>query len=225
MHFNALASAMLILSASGAVAQTTSPPTADEGVIVVTGKRGGERALSVDFEKVARECAECKRVLARMGKLTTRYKVKKDEIARDRDMTADSIASHTGRGGTRPRVKVPDGADFLKPSMSSPGQSQSGRFTAQAEEYYRKDYAELASVRQDVSGQVAAFLAQLEPYVVGAAESERLKRGASVVLKANRWAKKEKAADVTQAVIERLNAMEITITLPSDGPTETTQGR
>lgn len=214
MHSNLLTCAVFILAGSSAAAQLIQPPTAEEGVIVVTGTRGGDRALSVDFEKVARGCAECKRILAKMGDLKSQYTIKKDQIARDRSAMAGSIAAHTSGSENRRGPKAPDGADFLNPNSLEPELSQSRRLVAKVPDHFRKDQNDLALVRSNVSGQIASYLAQLEPYVVEAAEAERLKRNASVVLKANRRAKKEKAVDVTQAVISRLNARQISITLP-----------
>ncbi len=202
---------------SEAVAQPAPPvPQAGaEETIVVTGRRDGGLLLSVDFQRVARQCAECKRVLGEIAKLSAPYQVKKREIIRDRNTMVESIQAHTRGGGRRlPAGAIPDGADFLDPFAGQPQNSQAARLMARIPDHLRKDQAELGAMRADVNALVAAFLAQLEPEILKAAEDERVERGASGVIRLKRRASRPRAVDVTDAIIRRIDGRRLTIVLP-----------
>ena len=86
-------------------------------------------------------------------------------------------------------------------------------------DHQRKDEAELLVMRRDVTAIVGAYLAQLEPIVIAAAEAERLERGASAVTKRDPAAHNENRPVITAAaVVRRLNAQHFKIELPeADG--------
>ena len=204
-----------LAAGSAAFGQPAAPPPNDEP-IVVTGQRDGGRLLAVDFQRVARECAQCKRVLAEIGKRSTPYKVKKGQIARDRESTFGAIKGQLEGHIDRPNpAKVPDGAGFLDPYASSPSTTKkSGRLVGQMQEYSRKDQVDLATIRGDTNALVANFLVQLEPHVIKAAEEERVQRKASAVVKLERRATQARAVEVTDAIIRRIDAKQIKFTLP-----------
>lgn len=205
---------VLIITSTAAVGQSPLPPSNEDDPIIVTGTRSGNLMLSVDFEKVAIECNECKRVLSRMQRLQSSHAKKKGEIERDSMTMNGATVDHTRTSGDRRGPKIPDGADFLDPYASIPEQKQSRRLASKIPDHLRKDQAELGVIRSAVNRQVASFLVQLEPYVVAASEAERIKRKASAVIRADRRAKRVKAVDITRVVISRLNAMQFSITLP-----------
>lgn len=207
---------LALLSGGSAWAQPSPIPSPDNEPIIVTGTRSNGEILTVDFGRVARQCDECRRTLALIEKLAQPYQVKRGEIRRDRETMVSSIAEHTRGSGIRRTVKIPDGAEFLDP-MAGPDQAnqdQAKRFIAKIPDHQRKDQNELAMMRRDVSGLVAAYLAQLEPIVIEAAESERKLRGASAVARYQRRASKPVGLDITGHVIRRLNARVFTIELP-----------
>ena len=169
-------------------------PPAEE--VVVTGKRDGGKVLTLSFEKVARTCDECKRTLARIEEMATPYSVKRRQVDRDHDAMVDNIDAHTKRG----------------PALATEGQKK--RLMERIPDHQRKDEAELLVMRRDVTAIVGAYLAQLEPIVIAAAEAERLERGASAVTKRDPAAHNENRPDITAAVVRRLNAQNFTIELP-----------
>ena len=208
------------LAAGSAAFAQPAPSPSNEQPIIVTGRRDGGRLLSVDFQRVARQCAECRRVLAEIGKRSAPYKVKKGQLSRDQEATFDpnngSIAQHVR--GQQDRIGnpviIPDGAGFLNPFAGAPQQTRAGRLSSQARQSFQKDQVELATIRGDTSKLVAHFLAQLEPHVIKAAEEERVQRKASAVIKLERRATQARAVEVTDAIIRRIDAQQITFTLP-----------
>lgn len=203
------------MAAGSAASAQRAPPAAPEESLIVTGRRDGGRLLSVDFQRVARSCAECKRVLGEIEKRSAPYQVKKRQVTRDRNVMVESIGIHT-RGGERrlPAGAIPAGAGFLDPFAGQPQNSRAARLMAGIPDHLRKDMAELGAIRADTNALVAAFLAQLEPEVVKAAEEERVKRGASGVIRLKRRASRPRAVDVTDAIIRRVDARQLTFTLP-----------
>ena len=179
-----------LAAGSAAFAQPTTRPL-DEEPIVVTGRRDGGRVISVDFQRVARQCAECRRVLAEIEKLGAPYQIRKRQIGRDILTMEESIQIHT-RGNER----------------------QAKRFEERMPEHFRKDWIDLYVMRRDVSRLVAAFLAQLEPHVVAAAEEERRAQGASAVVRMTRRAGAKRPLEVTDAIIRRVDARDLKIVLP-----------
>ena len=211
-----LSTLLAALVAGSAATAQPAPPVPQAGAeetIVVTGRRDGGLLLSVDFQRVARQCAECRRVLARIEKLATPYQVKKRQIARDRTTMIESVQIHAHGGA--PGAEGSPAGDAR--SNTPAGRTQAGRAARlmdRVPEHFRKDETELRTMRRDVSGLVAAFVAQLEPHVVAAAEEERRARGASAVVRMTRRATANRPQEVTDAVIRRLNGRQITITLP-----------
>lgn len=217
--------ALIVLVGFVAVpAASQSRPQAEEE-IVVTGIPNGASVVEVDFDKVWKRCAECKRALAKLDRLAAAYRSER-QIA----YVMGSGGSAGGQsGGTEPSyvgswrrssaepvenyALGPRAFHTTPQGLAIARRQETGRRTTQ-EMLNRYASPEMATLQ----GHMRAFLDQLVPHVVEAAEAERIARGAraSMVGKkgAKLAAKKVTRIDVTDAVIRRLDAKQFTITLP-----------
>ena len=102
--------ASLLLIGWGTSALAQPVPTLDPDPIVVTGLRDGSSVGMVDFDKVWRRCAECKRALDKLAALSKPYHVKKGEITRDAEAYVDSVTTHArdARQAERFLERLPD---------------------------------------------------------------------------------------------------------------------
>ncbi|MEO7814174.1 MAG: hypothetical protein ABIR87_01880 [Sphingomicrobium sp.] len=206
-----------------ALAQGTKPT--EEKEIVITGVADGARAVEVDFDQVWRRCAECKRALLKLDKLSAAFRSERE------------IAYTMGSGG-------PAGGQSDNTAASNVGSWQrssadSVEKFAQGPSAFRTTSAGLALARrQDVSRRTTqemmnryaspemaklqeymrSFIDQLTPHVVAAAEQERRVRGARISLIGKPGmktsAKQLVRIDVTNAVIKRIDAENFVIDLP-----------
>lgn len=205
-------------------AQGSPPPArqpADEKEIVVTGLADGARVVEVDYDKVWKTCAECKRALAKLDKLARSF--------RDERTAATLFASAPGAhcGDATPSSV----ATFQRSSAETVGTSPpagggnivAGLCAARAEDQSRRTLEAVtqrfvAPEQPKLIGHMRAFLAQLTPHIVLATEAERVAHGASAGLvdtkRTKLSARNLKRIDVTDAVIRRLDASEFTIVLP-----------
>lgn len=194
-------------------------PRTNDNAILVTGMANGARVVTVDFDKVWKTCAECKRALAKLDKLARNY--------RDEQNTAAILASPGATcGGARSSTVVTfqrSSAEPVGERARSPNSIADGLCAARAEDRSMRTYQSLsqkyvAPEQAKLLGYMRSFLDQLAPHVRDATEAERIVHGASVGLTDSRRtrlsAKNVKRIDVTKAVIQRLNAMEFTIALP-----------
>lgn len=188
---------LITVIATPALAQADTAVSEPEPIIV-SGVRKGATIGQVDFDKVWRTCAECKRALAQLTLLAKPYHLKKGEIVRDRESFEESVTKHA----RDPR--------------------QAERFRERLPDIQFKDTSELRVIRYDMTKLMASFLSQLEPHTRDAVEAERTDRNLPAV-----FGKTQKhpvpglkKVDLTAAVIRRLNERSFTIDLP-DPPNET----
>ena len=206
----------LALAASSASALAQSAvPTIDPDPIVVVGIRDGSTVGMVDYDKVWRRCAECKRALAKLTALSKPYHVKRGEIRRD---AASSIAAASSdlRQGESAKSMTQSSGGIEKRAR----EMRAGRLIERMPDHQKKDMEELGAIRFDMTKLIASFLAQLEPHARAAAEEERAARQLAAVFDRNgkRPAAKVREVELTDAVIRRLDAKTFTIVLP-DPPT------
>lgn len=193
--------------------------SADDDVVVVTGIANGARVVEVDFDKVWKNCAECKRALAKLDKLARNY--------RDERKTAAVLANPGGHcGNARPSPLVTFQQSSAEPVGGTARSAHSitdGLCAARAEDRSRRTYQALAQKyvvpeQAKLLTHMRSFLDQLAPHLREATEAERIAHGASAGLtdakRTRLSAKNVKRIDVTQAVIRRLNAKDFTIVLP-----------
>lgn len=213
---------LLGLVAVPAGAQSTAQP---EEEIVVTGIPNGARVVEVDFDKVWRRCAECKRALVKLDRLAASYRSERDIAYRmgnggpaggQSSGTEPSYVGSWQRSSAEPVEKYALGlrAFHTTPQgLALARRQESGRRTTQ-EMLNRYASPEMAILQ----GHMRSFLDQLVPHVVEAAEAERIARGARASLVGKKGAKlaakKVTRIDVTDAVIRRLDAKQFTIALP-----------
>ena len=210
-----LASVLILGLAHPAVAQDTNP---DEEIVVV-GIRNGDRVVDVDFEKVWRNCAECKRALAKLKVLAQTYH---DESELAALMAGGSHASD--------QTAVPSSIGTWQRSSANAGPTTvAGLAAARRAETSRVVYEHLykkhvAPERTKMMNYMQSFLDQLTPHIVKAAEQERVERGARATLigkgRTKVKAKRLVRTDVTNAVIKRLDATAFTIMLPDPPPNQ-----
>lgn len=206
--------------------QAPAPPDkpADDKVIVVTGVANGARVVEVDFDKVWKNCAECKRALAKLDRLAQPYR---DE----RHTALQAINRPAPPPGSPATVGV---SSFSQSSATDIGSVDEQRRTGlvdvqrsvagerqgdQTAFYYselnrrfiRPEAIKLGTYTQ-------SFLDQLAPHIAAATEAERIANNAQAGLTDKKRtkvsAKRLTRIDVTQAVIRRLDAMNFTIDLP-----------
>lgn len=211
-----LAVVSLLGLVSPALAQNAQ--SAEEEEIVVVGLRDGAKVVEVDFERVWRRCAECKRALAKLDLLAESYREEK-ELA----------ALMAGGGVAGGRSAAPSNIGTWQRSSANLGPTTvAGLAAARRAESSRVLYRELDKKyvrpeRVKMMNYMQSFLDQLAPHVVAATEQERKTRGARASLIGKRnakvSAKRLVRIDVTDAVIKRLDAKTFMIVLPE--PTET----
>lgn len=186
-----LAALSLLGWSAGAAGQQA--PLTESDPILVTGVRNGSTVGIVSYDKVWRQCAECKRALAKLALLSKPYHLKKGEIRRDAESFVESVGKHAR------------------------DESQAKRFLDRLPDIQRKDTDELRIIRFDMQKLIASFLAQLEPVARAAAEEERVAQGLPAVFDSNGKAPpaKVKTVPLTEAVIRRLDGMKFEIALPT----------
>ncbi len=213
-----LGTLMVVGLAAPAFAQQ-SPSKSSEEEIVVTGIANGARVVEVDFDKVWKNCAECKRALLKLDKLARNF--------RDEREVAGTFATGASNCGNATPSTI---TTFQRSSAENVGQSArsansiaGGLCAARARDQAARTH-EAMTVKYVVPEQakllthMRSFLDQLAPHLREATEAERIVHGASAGLtdtKRTRLnAKNLTRIDVTQAVIRRLNAKQFTIVLP-----------
>ena len=203
-----LAIAIALAGSSASAFAQPAVPTIDPDPIVVIGIRDGSTVGMVDYDKVWRRCAECKRALAKLAALSKPFHVKKGQIARDSKSYKVSVAEHTRRA---PPVDITKGE-----ASGNVDAIHAGNFLRQLPDHQRKDVAELSTIRFDMTKLSASFLAQLEPHARAAAEEERAARSLAAIFDRNGKppAAKVREVEVTDAVIRRLDSKTFTIVLP-----------
>lgn len=198
--------------------EPTPRPAADDA-IVVTGIANGARVVAVDFDKVWRNCAECKRALAKLDKLAQNYR---DELnttsafagggANCNNANPSSLVTFQ-RSSAEPVGERPRTANSIPDSLCAARRDERSKqtFEAMAVKYVVPEQAKLLA-------HMRSFLDQLAPHLREATEAERIVHGASAGLTDTRRtrlsARNVKRIDVTQAVIRRLDAKDFTIVLP-----------
>lgn len=216
--------ALTILLGLAAPAGAQSTALAEEE-IVVTGIPNGARVVEVDFDKVWKRCAECKRALAKLDRLAEGYR-RERAVAYAMGsggpaggQSADTPASHVGSWQR-------SSADAFEKYALGPGAFQTtsqGLAQARRQDSARRTTQEMLNRYASpemamLQGHMRSFLDQLVPHVVRAAEAERLARGARASLIGRKGArlaaKRVTRLDVTEAVIRRLDAQQFTIALP-----------
>jgi hypothetical protein len=210
-------------AASPAMAQRADP--AEEKEIVITGVADGARVVEVDFDKVWKNCAECKRALAKLDKLARGYR---DELevagqfasgtttSHCRHATPSNIASFQ-RSSAEPVGGQPRTPQQLVDGLCAARMADSSRRTREAmiERHVVPEQAQMLAYMR-------SFIDQIAPHLKEATEAERVIHKASVGLtdakRTKLGAKDLKRIDVTTAVIARLDAKDFTIVLPDPPP-------
>lgn len=214
-----LAATCVLALAWPAAGQDSKPPPDEE--VVVVGIRNGDRVVEVNFDKVWRTCAECKRALAKLDRLAKAYR---EEVEIAGYFSSGGGTAHCSRG-------TPNSVGTFQSSSAEP--TDMGRRTPQSvadglcaarladtssrtHSAISKKY--VAPERAKLLGYMRSFLDQLTPHVVAATEEERVARGAraSLIGKSRMKIKAAKLVrvDVTKAVINRLDSKGFTIVLP-----------
>lgn len=207
-------------------AQPANPPTgtAEDEPIVIRGLADGATVVAVDFDKVWKNCAECKRALKKLDKLAARYREERNFMR----------VAQSGPAGC-PNVAASPSTTFQRSSADAIGESGPATrrdivgelCAARAAESTRVTQQAIAErsvvpAQAQMLAHTRAFLDQLAPHVAAATEAERVARGASAGLtdgkRTTLSAKNIKRIDVTDAVIRRLDAMDFTIALPDPPP-------
>ena len=209
--------------------QAQKQKPSNDDVIVVTGIANGARVVEVDFDKVWKNCAECKRALAKLDKLARNY--------RDELNTAGAFASGGADcNGARPSLLVTFQRSSAEPVGERPRTANTiadGLCAARKEDRAQRTF-EAAAQKYVVPEQaklfahMRSFLDQLAPHLREATEAERIANGASAGLtdtkRTRLTARNVKRINVTQAVIRRLDAKDFTIVLPDPAPRGSAQG-
>lgn len=222
---------LLSLLAQPALAQESKPEAkqALEKEIVVTGVADGARVVEVDFDKVWKNCAECKRALAKLEKLAKNYHAEVGTA-----LTFANLRSPPS-GGAKPisgligfsRSSAQSVEDWQDQVRRDVGDVNSGVQGERIAEKKRAHYAEyerrwvIPEFRNQLS-YMRSFLDQLAPHVNDATEAERIFHRASAGLtdtkRTKLSARNLHRIDVTDAVIARLDAKDFTIVLPEPQP-------
>lgn len=209
--------------ALGMALPASAQSVGEEEEIVVVGIADGSKVVEVDFSKVWKKCAECKRALAKLDLLAKTYRDEKGLAAL---MAGGGHASEAGAApssiGTWQRSSAGLAPTTFR-GLAAARRAESSRILYQ--ELYKKH---VAPERLKMMAYMQSFLDQLTPHVVEATEQERLERGAraSLIGKARTKIKAKRLTriDVTGAVIKRLDAKTFTIVLP-DPPKATSAAR
>jgi hypothetical protein len=211
----------LLALAQPVVAQSAASP--DEEPVIITGVADGARVVTVDFDKVWKNCAECKRALKKLDKLAQAYRDERDAalLAVQRPPNATGVvpiggvsdfqrssAQDVGTMGYQLRT----GRNVQDSVHGSVQASQADNYLAELDRrYIRPELINVTALSQ-------SFLDQLAPHLREATEAERIVHGASVGLtdakRSKVSAKDLTQIDVTDAVIKRLDSMDFTIDLP-----------
>lgn len=220
--------AALILTGSPQPAFAQQPRLSDDEPIVVKGLADGARVVEVDFDKVWKNCAECKRALAKLDKLAQNYR---DEL----NTALDAVSLPAAPSESPPSVGVTtftrssatDIRTWDKQRRTGPADVQrsiSGeRQGEQAQAYFNElNQRFIRPESVQLANHMRSFLDQLAPHVAAATEAERIANGASAGLtdkkRTKLYAKRLTRIDVTAAVIRRLNTMDFKIDLPEPVP-------
>lgn len=193
---------LLLGLAQPALAQSANPSasTADDEPVVIRGVANGATVVEVDFDKVWRNCAECKRALRKLDKLA--------QVYRDERQVASLFTS--GPGSCQRTIA---GGRDIHQELCLARRTESSAATGQAvaERFVVPEQAKII-------GYTRLFLDQLVPHVSEAIEKERVARGAAAGVMDPRRTKLTatnlKRIDATAAVIRRLDGMAFTIDLP-----------
>ena len=208
--------------AQPAVAQPAKP--ADDDTITVTGVPNGARVVEVDFDKVWKTCAECKRALATLDRLAKPYRDERSTALLAVNRPAAPLESPPSVGVTTftrsSAVDVDQWEGQKRTSLQDIQRSVMGeRLGEQTIAYYRElDRRFIRPEQATLLGYMRSFLDQLAPHLALATEAERVAHGAQAGLtdkkRTRLSAKNLKRIDVTAAVIRRLDAMDFKIDLP-----------
>lgn len=210
---------LLLGLAHPAFGQNAKP--AEEEEIVVTGISNGATVVEVDFDKVWRRCAECKRTLATLDRLAKAYRdeMKLASLMAGGDVAGGSSATPSTIGTWQRSSANDTPTTFNGLAAARRGQTSRNVYSEQ----YKKH---VAPERLKMMTHMRSFLDQLMPHVVIATEQEREARGARASLigklRTKIKAKRLIRIDVTNAVIKRLDAKDFTIKL-ADPPAEETR--
>ena len=217
---------LLLGLAPPALAQSANPPasTAEDEPIVIRGLADGATVVAVDFDKVWKSCAECKRALNKLDKLSARFREERNfmRLAQSGPAGCPNVAASpatTFQRSSADRVgeRGPTMARDIAGELCAARAAESTQFTQQA--IFERD---VVPAQAQMLAHTRAFLDQLAPHVAAATEAERVARGASAGLtdrkRTKLSAKNIKRIDVTDAVIRRLDAMDFTIALPDPPP-------
>ncbi len=219
--------------AFGQSAKAPQSKPSDEKEIVVTGLADGARVVEVDFDKVWKGCAECKRALAKLDKLARNYR---DELDVAQKFAA-SPGSHCGGGGPSSQVMTfqrSSANDVGNTGPTTPSSIVAGLCSARSADQSQRTFQAVAEKyvvpeQGKMLAYMRSFLDQLSPHIVEATEAERIANGASAGLvdtkRTKLSAKSLKRIDVTKAVIGRLDAKDFTIVLPDPPKAGPARGR
>lgn len=215
LNMRVLLFGLLAMLANPAIAQRSEANNDDE--IVVVGIRNGDRVVDVNFDKVWRNCAECKRALAKLKALAETYQEESELAAlMAGGRHASDQAAMPSTIGTWQRSSANMGPTTVA-GLAAARSAETSRFVY--EHLYKKH---VAPERAKMMNYMQSFLDQLTPHVVKAAEQERVERGARATLigrgRTKVKAKRLQRTDVTDAVIKRLDAKDFTIVLPDPKP-------
>lgn len=227
---------MIVGLASPAFAQQPPPPApgsqssklSDDKPIVVTGIADGARIVEVDFDKVWKSCAECKRALAKLDRLAEGYRSELDTAleAVNRPGASSRVAPAVGVSAfsRSSATSVESWGEQIRTGQRNVHQSvTSERQRVQSQVYLNELNARFIQPEfQTLASHMRSFLDQLAPHLAMATEAERIAHGAQAGLtdkkRTKLAAKKLTRIDVTGAVIRRLDAMDFKIDLPEPVP-------
>lgn len=187
---------------------------ADEGEkVVVVGIPNGAHVVEVDFNKVWKGCAECKRALAKLDQLAKTYR---DELKLAALMAGGGI--DVRRSATPSSIGTWQRSSANDTPTTWEGLAAARQDQASASIYREMTKKHVIPERLKMMAHMRSFIDQLTPHVVAATEQERVARGARASLIGERRAKinakRLVRTDVTAAVIKRLDATKFTIELP-----------
>jgi hypothetical protein len=217
-----LAATILLGAASPSLAQQSS--RSNEEPIVVRGLSDGARIVEVDFDKVWKKCAECKRALAKLDKLAQNY--------RDEREVAAQFSAGSGHCGSTARPSAittfqQSSAQGVGAGPATGAEIIGGLCAARLEELSRRTYAAPAKrfgapEQARLNAYVRSFLDQVALQVADATEAERIAHRATAGLtdkKRTRLAARNlQRVDVTRAVIARIDASNFKVVLPDPPP-------
>ena len=218
--FFPLAFALLAIPLPAAAA---TAPNGDEQIVII-GVRDGSKVLEVDFDRVWKQCRECKRALAKLDELAKPYRQAKGRLSRDRNEYRVS-ASKENEGvppeewPDRYNGRIDPPSPMFAPNAATRDKGfRHARRIKSEDQFLVHQKQDLTKQRFHATALMAKFLNQRDPYVAAAAEQERVARGAAAILHAGKKYKsdvKYERIEATDAVIQRLDAMDFTIGLPS----------